>query len=163
MWEKDFSKIEEKISICVNEFFYENKLVFPIYVSDQTFENSLDLLLVIDENKPHYVYIKDFLTDLYSTKQRIEKKNFCKTYLQCFSSKNVLTEHKEVCLSINGVQSVKSEKEAIEFKTYFKQISVPFKVYADLSLRWFKFKVLTQKISRWHSLQFCLQTCLCWW
>ena len=37
--EKDFSKIEKKNSICINEFYYENKLTFPIYVSDQKFEN----------------------------------------------------------------------------------------------------------------------------
>ena len=30
------------------------------------------------------------------------KKQFCKSCLQCFSSKNVLTEQKGVCLSING-------------------------------------------------------------
>ena len=47
------------------------------------------------------------------------------------SSKNVLTEHKEDCLSINGKQSVKLEKGTIEFKHYFKQIPVPFKIYAD--------------------------------
>ena len=51
--------------------------------------------------------------------------------MQCFSSKNVLTEHKEDCLSINGKQSVKLEKGTIEFKHYFKQIPVPFKIYAD--------------------------------
>ena len=43
-------------------FGYENQLVFPIYVSDQTFEDSMDLLLLIDDNKLHYVYIKDFNT-----------------------------------------------------------------------------------------------------
>ena len=48
-----------------------------------------------------------------------------------FSSINVLAEHKEVCLSINRAQSVRLEKETIEFKNYFKQIPVPFKIYAD--------------------------------
>ena len=43
----------------------------------------------------------------------------------------MLTEHKKVCLNINGTQSVRFEKGAIEFKNYFKQISVPFKIYAD--------------------------------
>ena len=33
--EKDFSKIEKKNNICINVFCYENKLVFPVYVSDQ--------------------------------------------------------------------------------------------------------------------------------
>ena len=34
--------------------------VFPIYVSNQKFEDSLDLLLLIDDDKSHYVYIKYF-------------------------------------------------------------------------------------------------------
>ena len=42
-----------------------------------------------------------------------------------------MTEHKEVCLNINGAQSVRLEKGTIEFKNYFKQIPVPFKIYAD--------------------------------
>ena len=34
-------------------------------------------------------------------------------------------------MSINGKQSVKLEKGIIEFENYFKQISVPFKIYAN--------------------------------
>ena len=58
------------------------------------------------------------------------KKYFYKSCLQCFNSKNVLAEHKDVCLSSDGGESVKLEKGAIEFKNYFKQIPVPFKIYA---------------------------------
>ena len=42
-----------------------------------------------------------------------------------------MTEHKEDCLSISGKQSVKIAKGTIEFENYFKQMPVPFKVYAD--------------------------------
>ena len=42
-----------------------------------------------------------------------------------------MTEHKEVCLSIKGAQSVRLEKGTIEFKNIFKQIQVPFKTYSD--------------------------------
>ena len=52
-------------------------------------------------------------------------------FLQCFSSENMLTKHKEDCLSINGKQSVKLEEEIIEFENYSKQIPAPFKTYAD--------------------------------
>ena len=45
--EKDFSKIEKKDNICINVFCYANKLVFPIYISNQNFENLMDLLLVV--------------------------------------------------------------------------------------------------------------------
>ena len=43
--EKDFIKIEKKNNIFINVFCYENRLTFPIYASDQKFENSMDLLL----------------------------------------------------------------------------------------------------------------------
>ena len=43
--EKDFNKIEVKNNICINVFGYKNGLVFPIYVSDQKFEDSIDCAL----------------------------------------------------------------------------------------------------------------------
>ena len=91
----------------------------------------MDLLLVIDENKSHYVYIKDFNRFMFHKTKNKNKKWFCRSCLQCFSSESVLIKHKEDCLSINGKQSVKLEKGTIEFENYFKQIPVPFKTYAD--------------------------------
>ena len=73
---KDYCKIEQKNSICINVFCYENYLTHPLYVSDQKFENRMDLLLITDENKSHYVYIKDF-NRFMCTKFKT-KKNFCK-------------------------------------------------------------------------------------
>ena len=60
--------------------------------------------------------VKDFERFMFHKIQNKNKKCFCKSCLQCFSSKYVLTEHKEVCLSINGVQSVRLEKWTIELK-----------------------------------------------
>ena len=112
-------------------FCYENKLTFPIYLLNQKFENSMDLLLVIDGGKLYYVYIKNFERFMFHKTTNKNKKYLCKICLQCFSSKNVLKKHKEVCLSINRAQSVRLEKGTIEFKIYFKQIPVPLKIYAD--------------------------------
>ena len=42
-----------------------------------------------------------------------------------------MIEHKQNYLSINAKQSVKLEKGITEFKNYFKQIPVPFKIYSD--------------------------------
>ena len=58
--EKDFSKIEIMNKVCIYVFGYENGFVFPIYISDQNFQDSMYLLLLIDNDKSHYVYIKDF-------------------------------------------------------------------------------------------------------
>ena len=43
----------------------------------------------------------------------------------------MLIKHKEICLNINGKQSVKLEKGINKFENYFKQIPVPFKIYAE--------------------------------
>ena len=113
-------------------FGYENQLVFPIYLSDQTFKSSIHLLLLIDDDKSYYVYIKDFNTFMFHKTKNKNKKWFCKSCLQCFSSESVLIKHKEDCLSINGKQSVNVEEGIIEFENYVKQLPVPFKIYADL-------------------------------
>ena len=112
-------------------FGYENKLVFPVYISDQTFKSLIDLLLLINDDQSHYVYIKDFNTFMFHKTKNKNKKWFCKSCLQCFSSENVLIKHKEDCLSISGQQSINLEKRTIEFKNYSKQLPVPFKIYAD--------------------------------
>ena len=112
-------------------FGYENELVYPIFISKQTFEDSIDLLLLIKNHKSHYVYIKDFNTFMFHITKNKNKEWFCKSCLQRFSSKSVLIKHKEDCLSINGMQSVDVEEGIIKSENYSKQLSVPFKIYAD--------------------------------
>ena len=67
----------------------------------------MDLLHLIDDNKSHYAYIKDFDRFMFHKTKSKNKKCFCRSCLQCFSSENVLRKHKENCLRINGKQSVK--------------------------------------------------------
>ena len=93
--EEDFSKIETKTNICINVFCYENGLSFPVYVSDQNFEDLIDLSLVTDCDKTHYVYIKDFDRSMFHKTRNKNKKCFCKSCLLCFSSKNVLKIKKD--------------------------------------------------------------------
>ena len=131
MQEKDLKKFEVQNNICVNVFGYENKLVFPVYISDQTFKSSIDLLLLINDDQSHYVYITDFNTFIFHKTKNKTKRWFCKSYLQCFSSENVLIKHKEDCLSISGQHSINLEKKTIQLKNYLKQLPVPSKIYAD--------------------------------
>ena len=102
MQEKDLNKIDVKNNICINVFGYEDELVFPIYVSDEKFKDSMDLLFLNDDDKSHYVYIKDFDRFMFHKTKNKNKKWFCRSCLQCFSSENVLIKHKENFLSING-------------------------------------------------------------
>ena len=87
MQEKDFNKIEVKNNICINMFGYEDGLAFPIYVSDQKLEDSMDLLLLTD------MYIKEFNRFMFHKTKNKNKKQFC---LQCFSGESVLIKQRKL-------------------------------------------------------------------
>ena len=57
---KDYCNIEVQNKICINVSCYDNKLIYLVYLSDQKFSDGMDLLLISNEFKSHYVYIKDF-------------------------------------------------------------------------------------------------------
>ena len=99
---KDYFKIEMSNKICINVFCYENKIVYPVYLSDQKFDDSMDLLLISNKIVSHYVYIKDFNRFMFNKTKNKNKKYFCMCCLQFIS-----------------------------FKNYSKQIPAPFKIYVD--------------------------------
>ena len=100
--ENDFNKIEVKIIYVLMCLVMKIDWFFQFYYSDQTFKDSMYLLLLIDSDKSYYVYIKDFDRFMFYKTKHKNKKWFCKSCLQCFSRENVLIKHKENCLSING-------------------------------------------------------------
>ena len=59
-------------------FCYENRLTFPIYISNQKFVNLMDLFLVTDGDKPHYVYSKDFDRFVFNKTKKTTKNTFAK-------------------------------------------------------------------------------------
>ena len=71
---KDCCRIERQNNICINVFCHENNLIYPVYVSDQEFHNSMDLLLISAENKLIMCILK-ILTDLCAIKQKAKTKN----------------------------------------------------------------------------------------
>ena len=122
-----YCKLSVMNKININVFSYEDKVIFPIYLSDQDFDDTLDLLLLCN----HYVYIKDFNRLMFNKNKCKNKKWFCKSCLQCFNSEFALNKHKKNCLLINSGQNVKLEKGLTEFKNFNKMIPAPFKIYAD--------------------------------
>ena len=88
MQDKDFNKIEMKNNVYINVFAYKNKLAFPNYVSDQNFKDSMDLLLLKNDNNSHYVFIKDFDRFMFHITKNKNKK-ICRSCLQCFSRESV--------------------------------------------------------------------------
>ena len=112
--------------------FFVMKINFPFQFTSQIKNLKIQQICCLYLMEINYIMCTSkILTDLCFTKQKVNKKYCCKNCLQCFSSKNVLKNHKEVCLSISDVQSVRLEKGTIKFKNTLKQIPVPFKIYSE--------------------------------
>ena len=106
----------------MNVFFYKNNLVYKIP------QDFVDLKLIADRNKSHYLNIKHFDRFICNNTKRKYRKHFPRYCLQCFSGEKVLIKHKKVCFKINGKQSIKFRSGSIKLKNNFKQLAVPFKI-----------------------------------
>ena len=71
---KDYCKIERQNNISINIFCYGNKIIYPLYISSEKFSDSMDLLLIFEKNKSHYVYIKDFNRLMFNKTKNKNKK-----------------------------------------------------------------------------------------
>ena len=89
----DYEIIEERFNINVNVFGYENR-ISPLYVSKKSNEQVLNVLLMSNEEKSHYVFIKDFNRLMYLKTKHKDRKHFCMSYLQNFTTKEILNSHR---------------------------------------------------------------------
>ena len=55
----DYEKIEVRFQMQVNVFGCENK-AYPLCISRKSYDQTLNLLLITEKDKFHYVFIKDF-------------------------------------------------------------------------------------------------------
>ena len=58
--QKHYNKVEKQNNIRINVFGYEKGQPFPIHISKEKFEDQMNLLLITEDEKKHYVLIKDF-------------------------------------------------------------------------------------------------------
>ena len=104
---RDIHKIEKNNSISINVFGYENKGKHAIYVSKKCREEKhVDLLLIGEEGKRHYVLIKDYNIFMYNHTVHRGRKHFCCYCLRVFSTEEILERHIRDCFKINGKQNV---------------------------------------------------------
>ena len=128
------SKFERNNNISINVFGYENDVnLFPIYVSKHESEFSVDLLLISDEEKKHYCWIKNFnrLMAVHGEKSYTSM-HYCKRCLQGYRDVGSLRKHVEYC-SQHEAQKIELPEPGtmLSFKNYYRKMRVPFVVYAD--------------------------------
>ena len=91
----------------------------------------LNLLLITEKGKSHFVFIKDFKRLMFSRIKHKNKKHYCMSCLQNCTTEEILSNHKKQCLLINGCQAVNCESRIIKFINYNKQIPIFLQIYAD--------------------------------
>ena len=77
------------------------------------------------------MFIKDFNRLMFPRTKHKGKKHYCVSYLQSFTTEEVLSNHKKQCLLINSCQAVNYKWGIIKFPNHNKQIPILFKIYAD--------------------------------
>jgi len=100
---KDLGKIEKQNSINISIFGYESKRLYPIRVSEEKYDDHMDILYITKEpqEKYHYVLIQNFNRLMFNFSNHKETKHFCRRCLHCFSSKNLLERHKGDFFALN--------------------------------------------------------------
>ena len=119
-------------TISVNVFGY-GKSVYPLRISKHERENQVDLLLISDGNKQHYCLIKNMSRLLSSQVSKHKEATFiCRRCLNPFKSVDSINNHKLYCSSNEEVKvEMPKEGSILKFKSFFRQMRVPFVVSAD--------------------------------
>ena len=97
-------------------------------------KNTIDLFLIEKDGKSHYTLIKNFHRLVRSQKTGTNKKKLfiCKRCFWHFSKEELLDKHIEYCLNNKtAVVDMPPKNKFIHFKNYYKQLPIPFVVYAD--------------------------------
>ena len=131
----DINKFQNhNYSISVNVFGYEN-LIYPLRISKHNYkgESTVNLLLISDDSKQHYCWIKDKskLVSLQTSKHG-HVRYVCFRCLNTFNTEKSLASHHDYCKSYEAIKiELPEEGSKISFKNYIRSMRVSFIVYAD--------------------------------
>ena len=118
----------------INVFSVDGKTIYPLREVKKDCKNTIDLFLYEEDGKFHYSLIKNFSRHIRSqiTSRTDEPIQICKRCFCHFTKTELLDKHIKYCSS-NKTAFVKMPKPNtfLHFKNYYKQLPIPFVVYAD--------------------------------
>lgn len=132
---KDIPKFEKLNNFKINIFTFEDNKVNVLYNSrDRTCNTIIDLLLVKDDDKQHFLLIRDF-SRLMRTKEHTNAKgHYCRYCLNaCFDSDEKLQVHINDCINYEAVRAVlpNEDDNKMIFKGHQNTFKHPFFITAD--------------------------------
>ena len=118
----------------INVFSNDGYSIYPLREVKKDCKNTIDLFFYEEDGKFHYSLIKNFSRLIRSqiTKRTDEPIQICKRCFSHFTKPELLDKHIKYCSS-NKTAFVKmpKPKTILRFKNYYKQLPIPFTVYAD--------------------------------
>ena len=133
---KDITKFEKLNPELpgINVFSVNNMIIYPLKMADRDCLNTIDLFLHEEDGVSHYSLIKNFhrLIKSQKTKSKDGKIFICKRCFTHYTKEELLEKHIKYC-SNNQTVAVKMPEPNtyLHFKNYYKQLPIPFVVYAD--------------------------------
>ena len=134
---KDISKFERLNPDLpgINVFSVDDKnIIYPLRQIKKDSKNTIDLFYYEENGKSHYSLIKNFsrLVRSQITRRTNESLHICKRCFSHFTKPELLENHIKYCYN-NSTSVVKlpPKDSYLYFKNYYKQLPIPFVVYAD--------------------------------
>ena len=129
---KDIKKFEFRNQISINLLAIEGKQIYNCSKGGN-YERIINLMLITENNRKHYVAIKS-LSRLLSSQNTIHKgkEYFCMNCLQGFNEESFRDEHLDYCINNESVKVEMPHKNPIvQYSDGQFQFKVPFIMYAD--------------------------------
>ena len=114
--------------------FSEDKNIYPLKMAERDCKNTIDLFLIEEDGKSHYTLIKNFHRLIRSQKTRSHNGEIfiCKRCFSHYTKPELLDKHIEYCSSNKtAIVKMPEPNTFLYFKNYYKQLPIPFVVYAD--------------------------------
>ena len=139
---QDIPKIEKLNNIRINVYGYDenkelpddkalNTGIFPRYISKFNYDQTVNVLLISNENVQHFVLIKSLNGLLSSKTKHRDYTKHCERCLQGFTYQHTLDQHSENCKDFKIQRTVMPTDSHIEFKNVKNQLEYPIVIVAD--------------------------------
>ena len=125
-------KFEKMNNLSINVIGYDEEL-FPVYISQHQTDRVINLLMISEDEQRHYCLIRNFSTLLGDRTKNCSQSFYCFRCFHGFTRQDLLDDHLLYCQK-HGIQKIvmpDEKKMWLTFKSYQRQMKVPFAIYYD--------------------------------
>ena len=127
-------KVVLQNDLAINVFGWD-KGVIVHHISKQPEDMPRVNVLLIEDTKFHYTWIKDLNRLLHDQSKCNDRKHFCERCLHGYTREDLLEAHRPECRGIGQtavrVEMPKEGKNKLAFQNHHKQLPAPYIIYAD--------------------------------